>query len=59
MGNMAERGFDSTRGKNMLGFAVNREGVLVKSNRGLHGLAIAQYLGLPSVPVTVEAEHWK
>ncbi|GAB3347958.1 hypothetical protein ACFO0E_06475 [Chromohalobacter beijerinckii] len=57
MDDMAARGFDSTRGKDMLGVAVTREGRLLKINRGLHRLAMAQHLGLPSVPVMVKAVH--
>ncbi len=54
---MAARGFDATRGKDELGVAVSREGRLIKINRGLHRLAMAQRLGLPSVPVRVRAIH--
>nr|NQY44342.1 hypothetical protein [Chromohalobacter sp.] len=57
MDDMAVRGFDSTRGKDMLGVAVSREGTLIKINRGLHRLAMAQHIGLPSVPVMVKAVH--
>ncbi|MDT8878297.1 hypothetical protein RSO68_02305 [Halomonas saccharevitans] len=54
---MAARGFDAGRGKDQLGVAVSREGRLIKINRGLHRLAMAQRLGLPSVPVAVKAVH--
>ncbi|QFU01508.1 hypothetical protein FIU83_07625 [Halomonas sp. THAF5a] len=54
---MAARGFDAGRGKDQLGVAVSREGRLIKINRGLHRLAMAQRLGLPSVPVVVKAVH--
>lgn len=54
---MAVRGFDATRGKDDLGVAVTREGRLLKINRGLHRLAMAQRLGLDSVPVSVKAVH--
>lgn len=54
---MAVRGFDSGRGKDKLGVAVSREGRLIKINRGLHRLAMAQHIGLPSVPVMVKAVH--
>lgn len=37
--------------------AVSREGRLIKLNRGLHRLAMAQYLGLPTIPVKVKAVH--
>lgn len=55
--NMAERGFDAERGKDALGVAVSRDGRLLKINRGLHRLAMAQYLGLETVPVQVRAVH--
>ncbi|WP_192813919.1 hypothetical protein [Halomonas smyrnensis] len=54
---MAVRGFDGGRGKDKLGVAVSREGRLIKINRGLHRLAMAQRLGLSSVPVRVMAVH--
>ncbi|QTP58898.1 hypothetical protein HNO53_09380 [Billgrantia antri] len=54
---MAKNGFDETRGKDELGVAVSREGRLLKINRGLHRLAMAQRLGLASVPVRVRAVH--
>ncbi|WP_458526512.1 hypothetical protein [Onishia taeanensis] len=54
---MAARGFDASRGKDQLGVAVSREGKLIKINRGLHRLAMAQRIGLPFVPVTVKAVH--
>lgn len=54
---MAERGFDAARGKDALGVAVSRDGRLLKINRGLHRLAMAQYLGLETVPVQVRAVH--
>lgn len=54
---MAKRGFDAERGKDALGVAVSRDGRLLKINRGLHRLAMAQYLGLETVPVQVRAVH--
>ncbi|WP_247852000.1 hypothetical protein [Halomonas getboli] len=54
---MAVRGFDGGRGKDKLGVAVSREGRLIKINRGLHRLAMAQRLGLSAVPVRVMAVH--
>ncbi|MDN3522073.1 hypothetical protein [Halomonas ramblicola] len=57
MDDMAARGFDAQRGKDDLGVAVSREGRLIKINRGLHRLAMAQRVGLDSVPVTVKAVH--
>ncbi len=54
---MARHGFDAERGKDALGVAVTREGHLLKINRGLHRLAMAQRVGLPSIPVVVRAVH--
>ena len=54
---MAKRGFDPARGKDHLGVAITREGKILKVNRGLHRLAMAQRLGLPSIPVRVRAVH--
>ncbi|WP_188113665.1 hypothetical protein [Salinicola halimionae] len=54
---MANRGFDAELGKDALGVAVTREGRLLKINRGLHRLAMAQRLGLESIPVVVRAVH--
>ncbi|WP_311950216.1 hypothetical protein [Halomonas piscis] len=54
---MAAHGFNAARGKDALGVAVNRHGRLLKINRGLHRLAMAQYLGLETVPVRVQAVH--
>lgn len=50
---MAEHGFNAGRGKDPLGVAISREGKILKVNKGLHRLAMAQHLGLPSVPVQV------
>lgn len=57
MDDMALNGFDQQKGKDELGVAVSRDGRLIKINRGLHRLAMAQYLGLPTVPVKVKAVH--
>lgn len=54
---MASHGFDASRGKDALGVVVSREGRILKINRGLHRLAMAQRLGLPSVPVQVRHVH--
>ena len=59
---MAVNGFDPGRGKDPIGVAITRDGTVVKVNRGLHRLAMAQRLGLPSVPVQVRHVHrlwWK
>ncbi len=54
---MQRYGFDSARGKDTLGVVVSRDGRLLKINRGLHRLAMAQRLGLPTVPVEVRHVH--
>ncbi|WP_104203713.1 hypothetical protein [Billgrantia saliphila] len=57
MDDMAVWGFDDSLGKDELGVAVTREGRLLKINRGLHRLAMAQRVGLDEVPVSVKAVH--
>ncbi|UYG01944.1 hypothetical protein OCT51_12080 [Halomonas sp. LR3S48] len=57
MDDMAKRGFDDSLGKDELGVAITREGRLLKINRGLHRLAMAQRVGLNTVPVSVKAVH--
>ena len=54
---MQRYGFDPARGKDTLGVVVSRDGRLLKINRGLHRLAMAQRLGLPTVPVEVRHVH--
>lgn len=62
MDDMALNGFDPARGKDALDVAISREGRILKIDRGLHRLAMAQRLGLPSIPVRVRHVHrlwWK
>src|SRR5690606_27309613 len=54
---MAAHGFNPERGKDPVGVAITRNGTIVKVNRGLHRLAMAQRLGLPSIPVQVRHVH--
>lgn len=54
---MAINGFNPSRGKDPIGVAISREGTILKINRGLHRLAMAQHLGLPSIPVRVRHVH--
>ncbi len=54
---MAANGYDPDRGKDPIGVAITREGTIIKVNRGLHRLAMAQRLGLPSIPVQVRHVH--
>lgn len=55
--NMAEHGYDTRRAKDGLGVVISREGRILKINRGLHRLAMAQWLGLPAIPVHVQHVH--
>jgi hypothetical protein len=57
MENMACFGFDKHEGKDRLGVAIDRHGKLIKINKGLHRLAMAQVLGLPEVTVRVRCVH--
>lgn len=54
---MALNGYDASRGKDPIGVVISREGRILKANRGLHRLAMAQRLGLPSIPVQVRHIH--
>lgn len=54
---MAVNGFNPDRGKDPIGVAITREGSIIKVNRGLHRLAMAQRLGIPSIPVQVRHVH--
>lgn len=54
---MAQHGFDPGRGKDPIGVAISRHGTILKVNRGLHRLAMAQHLGLASIPVQVRHVH--
>lgn len=55
--NMAVNGYDESRAKDGLGVVISREGRILKVNRGLHRLAMAQWVGLPTVPVHVRHVH--
>lgn len=57
MESMACFGFDSQLGKDPLGVAIDRHGRLVKINKGLHRMAMAQVLGVPEVTVRVRGIH--
>ncbi len=57
MEDMACFGFDAGAGKDRLGVAVDRRGQLIKINKGLHRLAMAQVLGLPRITVRVRSVH--
>ncbi|GHA87908.1 hypothetical protein [Modicisalibacter luteus] len=57
MKSMQRIGFDSTQGKDRLGVAIDRHGGIVKLNRGLHRLAMAQVLALEEITVRVRSVH--
>lgn len=59
MRDMQENGFDATLGKDCLSVAVGRDGGLLKLNRGLHRLAMAQVVGLDRVVVRILGVHVK
>lgn len=54
---MAQVGFDARLGKDRPGVAISRTGKILKINRGLHRLAMAQRIGIPRIPVQVRAVH--
>lgn len=54
---MARDGYVAERCRDEIGVAISREGRILKINRGLHRLAMAQRVGLPSIPVRVHAVH--
>ncbi|MHB0774449.1 hypothetical protein [Halomonas sp. WWR20] len=57
MEDMAGQGFDKGLGKDPLGVVIDRHGEILKVNRGLHRLAMAQVLGLDEIVVRVRAVH--
>lgn len=54
---MAEHGYDEHRAKDYPGIAITREGKIVKVRRGAHRLAMAQWLGLPQLPMQIHYVH--
>jgi hypothetical protein len=62
MQDMRERGFDRHKGKDSLGVAIGRHGDILKTNRGLHRLAMAKVLEMDEISVSIKAVHeewWK
>lgn len=57
MENMACFGFDKHEGKDRLGVTIDRHGRVIKTNKGLHRLAMAQVLGLAEITVRVRSVH--
>jgi hypothetical protein len=54
---MAAKGFDPSRGKDPLCVGISRHGRILKLNHGLHRLAMAQRIGLSTIPVEVRCVH--
>lgn len=57
MEDMSCFGFKPGLGKDSLGIVIDRQGGIIKSNKGLHRLAMAQVLGIQRVTVRVRAIH--
>lgn len=57
MRDMQDRGFDRNKGKDSLGVAIGRDGDILKTNRGLHRLAMAKVLGIDEISVSIKAVH--
>ena len=57
MEDMSCFGFKNELGKDRLGVVIDRNGVLIKTNKGLHRLAMAQTLGVQRISVRVRAIH--
>jgi len=54
---MATEGYRPERTRDEIGVAISRQGRILKINRSLHRLAMAQRVGLPSIPVRVRCVH--
>ncbi|MBA2779004.1 RNA polymerase sigma factor [Billgrantia kenyensis] len=50
-------GFKPALGKDSLGVVIDRHGDMIKSNKGLHRIAMAQAIGLRRISVRVRAVH--
>jgi len=50
-------GYDPSLAVDPVGVALDRQGKLIKINKGLHRLAMAQIVGLKKIPVQVRAVH--
>ena len=50
-------GYDRSLAEDPVGVALDRQGKLIKINKGLHRLAMAQIVGLKKIPVQVRAVH--
>lgn len=57
MFSMQEHGYDSSVTNDPVGVAIDRDGKLVKINKGLHRLAMAQILNMDYIEVRVRAVH--
>ena len=54
---MATEGYQNGRPNTGIGVLVTREGRLLKTRLGMHRTAMAQWVGLPSIPVEVRHVH--
>jgi hypothetical protein len=50
-------GYDYSLADDPVGVALDRQGKLIKINKGLHRLAMAQIVGLKEIPVQIRAVH--
>ena len=57
MKQLYQYGYDQTLADDPVGVALDRQGKLVKINKGLHRLAMAQVVGLKKIPVRIRAVH--
>lgn len=54
---MKEHGYDPSVTNDPIGVGLDRDGNLVKTNKGLHRLAMAQVIGMESIEVRLRAVH--
>lgn len=57
MEQLESEGYKSELSPDPLGVALNRNGQMIKINKGLHRLAMAQVVGIKSIPVQIRAVH--
>lgn len=57
MTQLQAHGYDSSLEKDPVCAAIDREGGLIKTSKGLHRLAMAQVLGMKSIPVRIRGVH--
>lgn len=57
MEQIQQHGYDPALTNDPLGIALGRNGNIIKINKGLHRLAMAQIVGLEKIPVKIRAVH--